>query len=259
MESAAVTALALTTLAGLATGLGGVAALFIRRDQHAFLAVSLGLSAGVMLYIAFVELYADAVDFIGGEQGKWIAATAFLLGMMATAVIDGLVPEGENPHQARSLESVRDEPRLLRLGALAALAITLHNFPEGVATFMAALSDPVVGSSVALAVALHNIPEGIAVAIPLFYATARRGRPVGLAFLSGLAEPLGALAAFLLLRPFLDDSVMGIVFAAVAGIMVFISLDQLVPNAKLYGRGHQSVYGLMAGMAIMAVLLNLAG
>lgn len=259
MESAAVTALALTTLAGLATGLGGVAALFIRRDQHAFLAVSLGLSAGVMIYISFVELYADAVEYIGGENGEWIATTAFLLGMVATAVIDGLVPEGENPHQARSLESIREDPRLLRLGTLAALAITLHNFPEGMATFIAALTDPVVGSSVALAVGLHNIPEGIAVAIPLFYATGRRGRAVALSFLSGLAEPLGALAAFLVLRPFLDATLLGIVFAAVAGIMVFVSLDQLVPNAKLYGRGHQSVYGLVGGMALMATLLNLAG
>ncbi|MFW6349443.1 MAG: zinc transporter ZupT [Thiohalospira sp.] len=259
MESAAVTALLLTTLAGLATGLGGFAALFIRRDQRGFLAVSLGLSAGVMIYISFVELYASAADSIEGQNGEWIAAAAFLLGMAATAAIDGLVPAGENPHQARNLESIRDEPRLLRLGTLAALAIALHNFPEGMATFTATLADPVVGSSVALAVALHNIPEGIAVAIPLFYATARRGRAVGLAFLSGLAEPLGALAAFLLLRPFLDATLLGIIFAAVAGIMVFVSLDQLVPNAKLYGRGHQSVYGLMAGMAAMALLLNLAG
>jgi ZIP family zinc transporter len=259
METAALTALALTTLAGLATGLGGIAALFIRRDQRGFLALSLGLSAGVMLYISFVELYADAVDYIDGEYGDWVAATAFLLGMVVTAIIDGLVPEGENPHQARSLESIREEPRLLRLGTLAALAITLHNFPEGMATFTATLADPVVGSSVALAVALHNIPEGIAVAIPLFYATGRRGRAVALSFLSGLAEPLGALAAFLLLRPFLDATLLGIIFAAVAGIMVFVSLDQLVPNAKLYGRGHQSVYGLVGGMALMAILLNLAG
>jgi len=231
----------------------------VHRDQRGFLAVSLGLSAGVMVYIAFVELYVDAATLIGGHRGEWIATGAFLLGMAATAAIDGLVPEGENPHQARSLESIRDEPHLLRLGTLAAVAIALHNFPEGVATFTAALSDPMVGSSVALAVALHNLPEGIAVAIPLFYATARRGRAAGLAFLSGLAEPLGALAAFLILRPFLDDALMGIIFAIVAGIMVFISLDQLAPNAKLYSRGHQSVYGLMAGMAIMAVLLNLAG
>jgi ZIP family zinc transporter len=136
-----------------------------------------------------------------------------------------------------------------------ALAIGIHNFPEGLATFTAALTDPGIGIAIAVAIAIHNIPEGIAVSIPIYYATGNRKKAFLLSFLSGLAEPVGALVGYLILMPFLSPVVFGVLFAAVAGIMVFISLDELLPSAREYGEHHLSIYGLIAGMLVMAISL----
>lgn len=143
------------------------------------------------------------------------------------------------------------------MGTFTALAIAIHNFPEGIATFTAALQDPGLGVAITVAIAIHNIPEGIAVAVPIYFATGDKKKAFKLSFLSGLAEPVGALVAFLLLMPFLNDIMFGLIFAAVAGIMVFISLDELLPAAKKYDEGHLSIYGLVAGMAVMAISLLL--
>lgn len=143
----------------------------------------------------------------------------------------------------------------MRMGVMTALAIGIHNFPEGIATFTAAMKNPALGVAIAVAIAIHNIPEGIAVSIPIYYATGDRKKAFYLSLLSGLAEPVGALLAYLVLMPFMSPVVMGCVFASVAGIMVFISLDELLPAAREYGEHHVSIYGLVAGMAIMAVSL----
>jgi ZIP family zinc transporter len=266
MDSAALLALGLTALAGLSTGIGGAIALFVRRSNVALLAVTLGFSAGVMIYVSFVELLAGGQELLqihyGKNLGGWLAAAGFFGGVLLILVIDYLVPAYDNPHHVQLIDDGNSRPglhHLHRVGLLSALAIGIHNFPEGVATFMAVLADPVVGLSIAIAIALHNIPEGIAIAVPVYYASGSRRRAFWVSFLSGLAEPVGALAAYLLLRPYLDDGLLGLVFAAVAGIMVFISLDQLIPNAKKYASGHQAVYGLIAGMAIMALTLLLLG
>jgi ZIP family zinc transporter len=178
--------------------------------------------------------------------------------MLLTALIDFLVPAYENPHEAVLVEEIangQDLQPLKRIGVTAAVVIAIHNFPEGLAAFFASLSGLAAGIPIAVAIALHNIPEGISVAIPIYYATGSRKKAFYHSFLSGTAEPIGALAGYLVLRPYISDGVMGMVFAAVAGIMVFISLDQLVPHAKRYGGGHASVYGLIAGMAVMALTL----
>lgn len=262
LEPPVLFALLLTALAGLSTGLGSAIAFFTRRSNKGVLAAALGFSAGVMIYVSFMELLAGGQELLGAsigpERGEWLAVAAFFGGMLLTTLIDRYVPEPGNPHQAHLVEEMNgdtDAGQLERVGLLTALAIGIHNFPEGVATFMSALSDPTVGVSIAIAVALHNIPEGISVSVPVYYATGSRKRAFWLSFLSGLAEPVGAVLAFLALRPFLNDAVLGGVYAAVAGIMVFISLDQLVPNAKKYDQGHQAVYGLIAGMAVMALTL----
>jgi ZIP family zinc transporter len=252
----------LTVLAGLSTGIGGIIALFGGRNRKGFLAASLGFSAGVMIYVSFVELMHHAEELLPGgadhSPGGWLRVVGFFGGVLVITLIDSLVPARENPHEGVLVEEAQevvDGAGLRRLTFLTALAIGIHNFPEGIATFFSAMSDPALGLSIAVAIALHNIPEGIAIAVPAHFATGSRKKALGYAFLSGLSEPLGAILGFLALRPFLNDTVLGMVYAGVAGIMVFISVDQLVPNAKKYAEGHQAVYGLIAGMGIMALIL----
>lgn len=253
----------LTFLAGLATGIGSAIALLARRTNARFLSAALGFSAGVMIYVSFVEVLADARASLSAElglrSGAWLAVLAFFGGMGLTALIDRLVPAAENPHEVHRVEEMHRRPdaHLMRMGLLSATAIALHNFPEGIATFVAALDSPRLGTSIAAAVAIHNIPEGIAVAVPVFYATGSRARAFSWSFLSGLSEPLGALIAWLLLAGVLGGALRGILFAAVAGIMVFISFDELLPTAREYGEPHLAVYGLTAGMAVMAASLVL--
>jgi len=257
-----IVALILTVFAGLSTSIGSALALLSRRTDTGLLSLALGFSGGVMVYISFVEMFPEALESIAAVHGEgtaqWLTAAGFFGGMLAIAAIDFLVPSYENPHHHSLPEDMEDTPdsrRLMRMGVLSALAIAIHNFPEGIATFFATLHDPAVGVPVAIAVALHNVPEGIAVAVPVFYATGSRTKAFWYSSLSGFSEPVGAVVGYLVLRPWLRDDVLGMVFAVVAGIMVFISLDQLIPNAKRYGRGHQAVYGLVLGMAVMAVTL----
>jgi zinc transporter, ZIP family len=256
-------AFALTFVAGLATGIGSALALLARRTNARFLSAALGFSAGVMIYVSFVEILADARASLSAELGvkggAWVAVLAFFGGIGLTALIDRLVPAAENPHEVHRVEEMHRRPdaHLMRMGLLSAVAIALHNFPEGIATFVAALDDPKLGVSIATAVALHNIPEGIAVAVPVFYATGSRARAFSWSFLSGLSEPLGALVAWLLLGSFPGAVLRGVLFAAVAGVMVFISFDELLPTAREYGEHHIAVYGLTSGMAVMAVSLAL--
>lgn len=268
-------AFGLTVLAGLATGIGSLLAFFTNQTNYRFLAISLGFSAGVMLYVSMVEIFFEGrkalMEALGEISGQWVAAAAFFGGILLIAVIDKLIPEQGNPHETRGVEdldiSAEDHPRccqppkvaskMLRVGIMTAVAITVHNFPEGLATFVVSLRDPGLGISIAIAIALHNIPEGIAVSIPIYYATGSSRRALVYSFLSGLAEPLGALLGIAVLLPFMTDAVFGILFAAVAGIMVFISLDQLLPAAQKYGEHHLSIYGLVAGMAVMALSLLL--
>lgn len=252
----------LTLFAGLATGIGSCIAFFSRRSDTRFLACSLGFSGGVMIYISMVELLASAHatlgEFFGRRPGSLLACAAFFGGIAVAMLIDKLIPSYENPHEVRKLEemtSPRHSDKLMRSGMLFALAIGIHNFPEGMATFTAALTNPVTGISIAVAVAIHNIPEGITVSVPIYHATGDRKRAFLLSFLSGLAEPLGALVAWLFLLPFLSPALLAGIFAAVAGIMVFISFDELLPLAEEYGEHHLSIYGLVAGMLVMALTL----
>ena len=260
-------AFGLTLLAGLSTGLGSALAFFAKRTNTKLLSVALGFSAGVMIYVSFVELFPNAknslVAELGPVAGYWTTVLAFFGGIVFIAIIDKLVPSFENPHEAHRAEEM-DVPelaakfkKLYRMGLFTALAVGIHNFPEGLATFVSALKDAKLGTAIAVAIAIHNIPEGVAVSIPIFYATGNRNKAFAYSFLSGLAEPVGAPIGYAILFSFFNDIVFGILFAAVAGIMVFISLDELLPTAGEYGQPHLSAYGLVAGMLIMAVSLLL--
>jgi len=258
-------ALGLTLFAGLSTGIGSLMSFMSKKFNPAFLAGSLGFSAGVMIYVSLVEIFAKAKDSLtaahGIKTGNIYTVIAFFCGIALIALIDKLIPSFENPHEIKNIEEKNINPannkKLLRMGMFSALAIAVHNFPEGLATFVGALSDPALGISIAVAIAIHNIPEGIAVSVPIYYATKNRRKAFWYSFLSGLAEPVGALIGYFLLRNLFNDSTFGIIFAGVAGIMVYISLDELLPTAEEYGEHHVAIGGLIAGMAVMAISLLL--
>ena len=259
-------AFGLTLFAGLSTGIGSALALFTKTTNTKFLSFALGFSAGVMIYVSMIEIFFKAKDSLvaelGEKMGSWITVASFFGGIFFIAIIDKLIPSIENPHEIRMVEEMDEEAKkehkrkkLMKMGMFTALAIAIHNFPEGLATFTAALTDPSLGIAIAVAIAIHNIPEGIAVSVPIYFATGSKKKAFWHSFLSGLAEPVGALIGYLLLMPFLSDTLFGILFAGVAGIMVFISIDELLPVAREYGEHHLSIYGLVLGMMIMAVSL----
>jgi ZIP family zinc transporter len=258
-------AFGLTLFAGLSTGIGSAMAFFAKRTNTRFLTLALGFSAGVMIYVSFVEIFVKAketlVEAYGTTSGTWYTVSAFFGGMLLIALIDKFIPTAENPHEVHSIEEMSDQKpknqKLMRMGIFTALAIAIHNFPEGLATFTAAIQDPNLGIAIAVAIAIHNIPEGIAVSVPVYYATGSKKKAFKLSFLSGLSEPIGALIGYLILMPFMGPLTFGILFAGVAGIMVFISLDELLPAAREYGEHHWSVYGLFGGMVVMAISLLL--
>jgi ZIP family zinc transporter len=271
MDSTLLLAFGVTLAAGLSTGIGSTLAFFTKTTNKAFFAVSMGFSAGVMIYLSFVEIIPKSTAYlattVSNVEAAAYAAFALILGMVVMAIIDALVPSSANPHENTQIELIGDDQTqlamletannkaLLRMGLFVALAIAIHNFPEGLATFLLVLDDPEVGIALAVAVALHNIPEGIAVSVPVYYATKSRSKAFKLSFLSGLAEPAGAIIGYLILRPFLTDFSLGFVFSMVAGVMVFLAIDTLLPTAKNSARGHLTVYGFIAGMAVMATSL----
>lgn len=253
----------MTLFAGLSTGIGSLIALFTKKDNKSFLSLALGFSAGVMIFISMIELYPEARNSLmlsmSVKSASWITAAAFFCGMLIIAIIDRLIPGAENPHEIRSKDSIGadSEKELMRVGLLTALAIAIHNFPEGLAAFISALDSESIGISIAVAIALHNIPEGIAVSVLIYYATGSRKKAFNYSALSGLSEPVGALVGYIVLKNVINKAMFGVVTAAVAGIMVFISFDELLPASREYGKHHLSIYGLVAGMAIMAVSLIL--
>ncbi len=260
----------LTLFAGLSTSVGSTISFLCKTTNKRFLSTALGFSAGVMIYVSLVEIFPEALSFIEndivGVKAYWITTIAFFAGMALIGIIDNFVPSAINPHELKDLENglcTLEEKKeiekniLMRTGLFSALAVAIHNFPEGIATFTSALIDPGLGLTVAIAVAIHNIPEGIAVSVPIYYATNSRKKAFLYSALSGMTEPLGAIVAYFLLYNYLTDTLLGILFAAVAGIMVFISFDELLPTAEKYGNHHLAAYGVFTGMAFMALSLLL--
>lgn len=250
----------LTLLSGLSTGLGGFTTLLAKRDNSRFLCISMGFSAGVMIYVSMIELFSEASLLLSGslgeKRGAFYTVAAFFLGMLIIALIDKLIPCESNPHEMTcAIKPGKAGQSLRRTGLMTAVAIAIHNFPEGVASFVSATQSLKVALPIVVAIALHNIPEGISVSTPVFYATGSRRKAIGYTFLSGLSEPLGAVLAYLILSPFMTDTLFGVLYAVVAGIMVFISFDELLPSAEVYGEHHLTIYGLVGGMAVMALSL----
>jgi ZIP family zinc transporter len=255
-------ALLITLLAGLATAVGGLIAIAAPRGNRAVLAVALAFSAGAMLYVSFAEILPKAVDSLeqttpAGNGLMW-ATVAFFCGIAVVMVLDRLLTRMQRRGRARAeLMAVSPRDRLRRMGLLIALVVALHNFPEGLATFLVVLEDPAVGIAIAVAIAIHNIPEGIAIAAPVHEGTGSRWRALGMSTAAGLAEPVGAILGYAILQPFISDALFGLVFAGVAGVMVFISIHELIPAARENGRPLLATNGAIAGMFVMAASLIL--
>jgi ZIP family zinc transporter len=272
-------ALLLSALAGLSTTIGSLLALFVRKPGTRLMTLILGFSGGVMILVSFVELLPSGIDALGFAG----ANLAFFGGMIAMFLIDELIPHdymGEHHHTEaelvpspsaslginsaagndqdvalREVQDVAMQSRLLKTGLFVALGLGIHNFPEGMASFATALSDPQLGIAIAIAIAFHNIPEGLAVSAPVYAATGSRSKAFWWSFLSGVAEPVGALLAALVLMPFLNEAILGVLLSAVAGIMVFISIDELLPLSRAYGEEHLSIVGIFVGMVVMSFSL----
>ena len=247
MENVA-TALILTTLAGLATGVGGLIAYFVPKPDMRYLSVSLGFATGVMIFIAFVDLFSEAREVLG----NWHANIFFLAGLLTIFFLDKVVPHS---HMNGRADPHCD--RLYRGGIMLALGIAIHNLPEGAAVALVSMADLSLGIPIAIAIAIHNIPEGIAVSVPLYCATSDRKKASFYSFLAGMAQPLGAILAILILMPFLTDFVLNASIAFVAGIMVMICFDELIPIANSYGDEHLTNIGIISGICVMMIALAL--
>lgn len=266
-----VIAFLLTLFAGLSTSIGAVLAFFSKNNSEKVLSLGLGFSAGVMVYVSFMEILQKSTDsfttmYSSEVKGELVALFCFFLGIGISAIIDRLIPEDVNPHEPKANKefdelkednqnSVIMNSKLKRTGVFTALAIGIHNFPEGFATFISSLDNLTLGISIALAIAIHNIPEGMAVSLPIYHATGNKKKAFWYATLSGLAEPIGALLGFFILLPFMGEATLGITFGIVAGIMIYISFDELLPAARVYGNAHTTIAGLVFGMFIMAISL----
>jgi len=265
-EQTILLAFGLTMIAGLSTGIGSLIALIAKRTNSKFLCFSLGLSAGVMLYVSFMDLIPVAKDELfshfGTKTGTMSLILSFFGGMGLITLIDFVIPQNNNPHEMQGVEEMgkynNRKIALQRTGIIVALSLVAHNFPEGIAAFTTAVNSGLsVAIPITLAIAIHNIPEGIAVSVPIYHATGNKQKAFWLSFLSGLAEPAGALLAIFLLNSFWTPLLNGIILSSVAGIMVYISLDELLPTAEKYGEHHISISGLITGMIIMAFSLYL--
>lgn len=258
-------AFSLSLLAGLSTGIGSVLAFYTKQQDKKFLSGVLGFSAGVMIYVSMIEIFKEAKEYLiviyGATRGYWLTTVAFFWGVLLVAIIDKFVPDVRNSSRLRDMDELErmraDNSTLLRMGLFSAVAIAMHNFPEGIATFTSTIQDPALGISIAVAIMIHNIPEGIAVSVPVYFATGSRKKAFLYSFYSGLTEPLGAILGYFLLIRFFTNTMFGIILAGVAGIMVYLSLDELLPTAEKYGEHRIVIYGLMSGMVVIALSLLL--
>lgn len=254
-------AFTITLLAGLATVVGGVLVFLQKSPSPRMLAFGLAFAGGAMVFVSLTEIFqksSDSFSVVYGDVGFNYATFAFLAGLLLVMMIDRLVP---NPHETLNAHdptfSEQNQAYIRHIGLMAAFAITAHNLPEGLATFFATLESPTLGAPLAFAIAVHNIPEGISIAAPIYFATKNKKLTLTACFLSGLAEPVGAMVGYFFLRSVLSDVVFGAVFGLIAGVMVFLALDELLPAAKRYSKGHETVYGLVGGMLVMSLSLVL--
>lgn len=247
--------LLITFLAGMTTVLGGCLTFFIKKDNLKGLSVGLGLSAGVMIYLGLTEVLNDSNELLSKffpHYANWLVFAGFFAGVLVAVLIDWLIPDHiEEDLFATHDECIPDSHRIKRAGLLTAVAISMHNFPEGLSTFFMTTQSVTLGVSVAIAIAIHNIPAGIAIALPIYHATGKKRLAILYSFLSGISELIGAIIGLFLLQTILPQLAVGFIFASVAGILIYISFDTLLPLSREYGDGHYSIFGVMSGIFVI--------
>lgn len=277
MENNYLIAFILSTIAGLSTVIGGFVTFFIKQNSLKFLSFGLGLSAGVMLFVSLVDLYPEATELIKTQMGQnltWLSILCFGIGMLIAVLIDFFVPDhiqasmftkqiGANEQHTDSTDCIEDENAIIsigkikRAGIITAIVVALHNLPEGLATFTLAAQDVILSLGVIIAIAIHNIPEGMAISIPVYQATHSKRKAFLYSFLSGMAEPIGGVLGFLIIKTLFPNLCVGLLFALVAGIMTYISIDTLLPLSKDYDTGHYSISGVVLGLIVIGITLIL--
>ncbi len=275
MEKSFLIALIFSTLAGLSTVLGGLVTFFIKKNSLKFLSFGLGLSAGVMIFISLVDLYPEAKEQIVAQMGNnfaWLTVLFFALGMLVAILIDYFVPDhiqenmfnkqiGANEQNIDSTNCEENENAVISIGKIkkagiiTTIIVAVHNFPEGLATFFTTTQNTTLGLGIVIAIAIHNIPEGMAISIPVYQATHSKRKAFWYSFLSGMAEPVGGVIGFFLVKAFFPDICLGVLFSFVAGIMTYISIDTLLPLSKDYDTGHYSISGVSLGLILMGITL----
>lgn len=275
MEKSFLIALIFSTLAGLSTVLGGLVTFFIKKNSLKFLSFGLGLSAGVMIFISLVDLYPEAKEQIVAQMGNnlaWLTVLFFALGMLVAILIDYFVPDhiqenmfnkqiGANEQNIDSTNCEENENAVISIGKIkkagiiTTVIVAVHNFPEGLATFFTTTQNATLGLGIVIAIAIHNIPEGMAISIPVYQATHSKRKAFWYSFLSGMAEPVGGVIGFFLVKAFFPDICLGVLFSFVAGIMTYISIDTLLPLSKDYDTGHYSISGVSLGLILMGITL----
>ncbi len=275
MNKSYLMALLLSTLAGLSTVIGGFVTFFIKENSLKFLSFGLGLSAGVMLFISLVDLYPSSCEMLKTQMGEnfvWLAIIFFALGILIAVLIDYFIPDhiqgqmftkqiGANEKKIDSVDGEKDENAIISIGKirkagiLTAIVVAIHNLPEGLATFFMTTQDVMLGLGIVLAIAIHNIPEGMAISIPVYQATHSKRKAFWYSFLSGMAEPIGGVVGFIIIKALFPNLCIGVLFALVAGIMTYISIDTLLPLSKDYDTGHYSISGVVFGLIIMGATL----
>ena len=253
MEQSAMFALILSFLAGISTVLGACIVFFSKQKSKRTISFSLGFSGGVMICVSFTDLFPFAettlVKSYGNIKGVLLTILYMLSGVIFAMLIDNFIP-----HESKvTVSDKTNNAKLFRVGLVSMIAITLHNFPEGIATFMSSYQNAALGISISLAIAMHNIPEGIAVAMPIYYSTGKRTKALKYTFYSGLSEPVGALLAFFILKPFISEFLLGLIFAFVMGIMLYICFEELIPSSREYGYTKLSLCSIFLGICIMPI------
>ena len=277
MNKSYLMALLLSTFAGLSTVIGGFVTFFIKENSLKFLSFGLGLSAGVMLFVSLVDLYPNACEMLKNQMGEnfvWLAIIFFALGILMAVLIDFFIPDhiqgqmftkqiGANEKKIDSADGEKDENAIISIGKikkagiLTAIVVAIHNLPEGLATFFLTTQDVMLGLGIVFAIAIHNIPEGMAISIPVYQATHSKRKAFWYSFLSGMAEPVGGVIGFIVIKNLFPNLCIGVLFALVAGIMTYISIDTLLPLSKDYDTGHYSISGVVFGLIIMGITLIL--
>lgn len=255
--------LLMTALAGLATTIGGFITFFVNKNNLKVLSIGLGFSAGVMIFVSFTEILTSAGELLKNYFPKnfaWVVFAGFIIGVIISKLIDTFLPDHVDEETiANKTETIKSFAHIKRAGVLTAIAIAVHNFPEGLGTFLVTSQDLTLGISVAIAIALHNIPEGIAVALPIYHATGKKRKAIWYSFWTGMTEPLGAIIGLGLLSWFLPEMFVGFLMAVVVGIMIYIAFDTLLPLSHEYGDWHYAIGGIMSGIIIIwasLLLLN---